>query len=96
MLKYVLPLILFTSAAQAGDDTGRGYFNEKGEAVWVWKDGKKVAGAEFPEAKKRKPSSFRKDADVIYFQDDGDVRCYYYYPTSSGATGGPSMSCVKK
>ena len=77
MLKYVLPLLLF-STTLAHADTARGYFNEKGEAVVVYKDGEKVEGMSFPMIK-RKPSSIHgPDTDMLYFQDDGSTRCYYH------------------
>lgn len=76
--------ILVSVTVQAGEAG----FIQQGKKVTTFKDGVAVEGAMRPE--ERKPSSLQKayPADVIYYQTDGDVTCYFM------KDGGPF--CVKK
>ncbi len=74
--------------------SGTGYINEKGEAIYVFKDGKKIG--EFPNEKSKDQT--RKLAEAlpgnvnVYFTEDDVARCYHWNRSSSGSV----LSCVKR
>ncbi|MDD4976942.1 MAG: hypothetical protein PHY93_21495 [Bacteriovorax sp.] len=81
---------IFGSLVFAGES---GYILN-GEVNVVYKDGKKV-GTMPPQEKVRAPSSIGRSTseyDFIYYQDDGNIRCYQ----SSIASQSTSLSCVQK
>jgi hypothetical protein len=82
-----LLLVALNSLAFAGES---GYILN-GEAVVVYKDGKQV-GKMLEQQKSRTPSSVVTAGpyDVLYYQDDGNVRCY----TTSIASQSTAISCV--
>ena len=68
-MKIILAAAFLLCAPLAHAETAKGYFNDKGEIVYTYKDGKPVGN--------RKPADFVGDSSTIDFQDDGTNRCYH-------------------
>jgi len=89
MKVVVSSLLMLSSLAFAGES---GYLLN-GKAIPVFKDGKKVG--KMPEHKQaRTPSSMVHTGsyDSIYYEDDGNIRCY----TISIPSQSTAISCVTK
>ncbi|HEY8280025.1 MAG TPA: hypothetical protein VIH99_10395 [Bdellovibrionota bacterium] len=96
MKTVLVAVLMMTMSHDANADTALGYFNEKGEAVYLYKNGKAVKDA-------RKPSSVNPDPSMLsrnlYFQEDAasdgsfTVRCYFPVPIGSNSI--TDLNCIK-